>query len=140
MTSSPSTPLRVSCRHAEDALRIELRGDLVHRHADLLVQEVRRALADLGAPCQVRLDCTGMTRVDPSGLSALLMVRRDTDAAGAALHLDGRPQQLEELLEQTGTLAHFTAGAGAHTPRTRPAQEPAPTHAPTSSTAPHPTA
>lgn len=136
MSGAPSTPLRLSCRHADGILRIELRGDLVHRHADLLVHEVGRALADLGAPREVRLDCTGMIRVDPGGLSALLMVRRRTDAAGSALHLDGRPPQLEKLLAQTGTLAHFTAGSGARAPEEGPAQEPAPTP----STAPHPTA
>ncbi|MFD9722737.1 STAS domain-containing protein [Streptomyces sp. NPDC059072] len=136
MTSSPSTPLRLSCRRTDDALRIELRGDLDHRYADLLVHDVSRALGECGAPLEVRLDCSGVTGVDPSGLSALLMVRRRTDAVGAALHLDGRPRQLERLLEQTGTLAHFTGGAGARAPLTGPSEAPAPSP----SSAPNPKA
>ncbi|MFI5671019.1 STAS domain-containing protein [Streptomyces sp. NPDC051704] len=126
MTSSPSAPLRLSCRHADDVLRIELRGDLDHRYADLLVHDVSRALGECGTPREVRLDCSGMTGVDPSGLSALLMVRRRTDAAGAALHLDARPPQLERLLAQTGTFAHFTADTDSHASRTAPAEDPTP--------------
>ncbi|MFE2144487.1 STAS domain-containing protein [Streptomyces sp. NPDC059456] len=134
MTGSPSAPLRLSCHRAADTLRIELRGDLDRRHADRVVEAVGRALAEHDGLRGVRLDCAGLTAVDPSGLSALLMVRRRTDAADVALHLDGRPPQLEKLLEQTGTLAHFTAGPGERTPRPRPAETPA------HSTAPDPTA
>ncbi|MFG2486008.1 STAS domain-containing protein [Streptomyces virginiae] len=125
MTHSPATPLRLSCRHADDTFRVELRGDLDHRYADLLVEAVSGALADHGRLRTVRLDCTGLTTVDPSGLSALLMVRRRTDEAGAALHLDGRPPQLERLLELTGTLTHFTARPGTRAPQAGPGEDPA---------------
>ncbi|MGW3324050.1 STAS domain-containing protein [Streptomyces virginiae] len=128
MTHSPATPLRLSCRHADDSLRVELRGDLDHRYADLLVEAVTRALADHDRTRTVRLDCTDLTTVDPSGLSALLMVRRRTDEAGAVLHLDGRPPQLERLLELTGTLAHFTARPGTHAPQAGPVEDPARGH------------
>ncbi|MFG2976890.1 STAS domain-containing protein [Streptomyces sp. NPDC048331] len=128
MTNSPAAPLRLSSRHADDTLLVELRGDLDHRHADLFVETVGRALTGHRRPRTVRLDCAGLTTVDPSGLSALLMVRRRTDEAGAVLHLDGRPPQLERLLEQTGTLAHFTAHPGSRTPRTAPGEDPTRTH------------
>ncbi|MFD6913686.1 STAS domain-containing protein [Streptomyces virginiae] len=128
MTHSPATPLQLSCRHADDTLRVELRGDLDHRYADLLVEAVSGALADHRRPRTVRLDCTGLNTVDPSGLSALLMVRRRTDEVGAVLHLDGRPPQLEKLLELTGTLTHFTARPGARAPQAGPAEDPARGH------------
>ncbi|PWK63990.1 anti-anti-sigma factor [Streptomyces sp. CG 926] len=136
MTNSPDAPLRLSCRYADDTLRVELRGALDHRYADLLVEAVGRALADHRRPCTVRLDCAGLTTVDPNGLSALLMVRRRTDEAGAVLHLDGRPPQLERLLELTGTLAHFTDRPGSRAPQTGPGEDPARNH----SAAPDPSA
>ncbi|MEY2225645.1 MULTISPECIES: STAS domain-containing protein [Streptomyces] len=129
MTHSPATPLRLSCRHVEDTLRVELRGDLDRRYADLLVEAVSGALSDHRRPRTVRLDCTGLTTVDPSGLSALLMVRRRTDEAGAVLHLVGRPPQLERLLELTGTLSHLTARPGTRAPQAGPTEDPARGHA-----------
>ncbi|MCX4960619.1 STAS domain-containing protein [Streptomyces virginiae] len=129
MTHAPATPLRLSCRQAEHTLRVELRGDLDRRYADLLVEAVSGALADHRRPRMVRLDCTGLTTVDPSGLSALLMVRRRTDEADVVLHLDGRPPQLERLLELTGTLSHFTTRPGTRAPQAGPGEDPARGHA-----------
>ncbi|MFB8396345.1 STAS domain-containing protein [Streptomyces yangpuensis] len=114
MTSLPSTPLGLTYSSSHEAVRVELTGDLDHLHADLLVDAVDRLLAAHPGLRDLRLDCTGLTSVDSSGLSALLMVRRRTDKAGAGLHLDGRTVQLDRILEITGTLGHLTApGPGA---------------------------
>ncbi|MEV8554170.1 STAS domain-containing protein [Streptomyces glaucescens] len=66
----------------------------------------------------VRLDFTGLTRIDPLGPAALLMPHRHTSAVRATLHLDNRPEALERVLRQTGVLAHLTAPAGGHRPPT----------------------
>ncbi|MFG2342353.1 STAS domain-containing protein [Streptomyces yangpuensis] len=114
MTSLPSTPLGLTYSSSHEAVRVELTGDLDHLHADLLVEAVDRLLAAHPGIRDLRLDCTGLSSVDSSGLSALLMVRRHTDKAGAGLHLDGRTVQLNRILEITGTLDHLTApGPGA---------------------------
>ncbi|GGQ19510.1 MULTISPECIES: STAS domain-containing protein [Streptomyces] len=114
MTSLPSAPLGLTFTSSHEAVRVELSGDLDHRHADLLVEAVDRLLAAHPGLRDLRLDCTGLSAVDSSGLSALLMVRRRTDRAGAGLHLDGRTVQLNRLLEITCTLDHLTApSAGA---------------------------
>lgn len=113
MTAMPSGPLRLTYADADadadDTVRIELRGDLDHHCADLLLDAVTRLLAGRPRPRDLHLDCSGLAATDSSGLSALLMVRRHTDAAGVRLHLDGRPAHLDRLLELTGTLEHLTA-------------------------------
>ncbi|MFE9466764.1 STAS domain-containing protein [Streptomyces virginiae] len=114
MTSLPSTPLGLTYSSSYEVVRVELSGDLDHRHADLLVEAVDQVLAAHPALRDLRLDCAGLSAVDSSGLSALLMVRRRTDKAGAGLHLDGRTVQLDRLLEITCTLEYLTApSAGA---------------------------
>ncbi|MEU6213253.1 STAS domain-containing protein [Streptomyces sp. NPDC047023] len=118
MTRLPSAPLGLTYASSHEAVRVELSGDLDHRHADRLVEAVDRLLAAHPGVRDLWLDCTGLSSVDSSGLAALLMVRRRTDKAGAGLHLDGRTVQLNRLLEITGTLEHLTApGAGGHSLR-----------------------
>ncbi|MET3987955.1 STAS domain-containing protein [Streptomyces sp. PvR034] len=135
MTTSPTTPLRLSHHYADGVVGVELHGDLDHRHAALLVDAVRRALAEHAGPDEVRVDCAGLTTVDSTGLAALLMVRRHTDAAGVALHLEGRTTQLDRLLRLTGTLGHFThsrpgAQPGTGPLETRPGEEQPPARSP----------
>ncbi|MFG2668310.1 STAS domain-containing protein [Streptomyces sp. NPDC048387] len=108
MTTLPPAPLGLTYSASPDSVRVELSGDLDHRHADLLVAAVDEVLTEHPGLRDLRLDCAGLTAVDSSGLSALLMVRRRTGKAGAALHLDGRTAQLARLLEVTGTLEYLT--------------------------------
>lgn len=119
MSSTPSNPLHLTRAEVGDTVRVELRGDLDHHVADALLAAVARVLAEpVGMPERhalhaLHLDCAGLVSVDSSGLSALLMVRRLTDAAGVRLHLEERPVQLDRMLQVTGTLSHLTApGAG----------------------------
>ncbi|MEU8778118.1 STAS domain-containing protein [Streptomyces sp. NPDC048606] len=110
MTSLPhSSPLSLTCSASQGTVRVELRGDLDHLFTDRLLDVVDRVLAEHRPLRHLRLDFTGLTGVDSSGLAALLMVRRRTDAVGTGLHLDGRTVQLNRLLEVTGTLEHLTA-------------------------------
>ncbi|MFD3542244.1 STAS domain-containing protein [Streptomyces sp. NPDC058662] len=120
MTHAPCPPPRLTRADAGDTVRIELRGDLDRHAADVLLAAVADVLTEPAppreprercAPRDLHLDCGGLVSVDSSGLSALLMVRRLTDAAGVRLHLEERPVQLDRMLRVTGTLSHLTAAA-----------------------------
>ncbi|MFJ3581731.1 STAS domain-containing protein [Streptomyces sp. NPDC090127] len=111
MTSLPhpsQLPLRLTHVDGPDTARFELHGDLDHFWADVLQEAVERVLAERGGLLDVYLHCAGLTAVDSSGLSALLMIRRRTGAAGVRLHLEDRPSRMDRLLELTGTLDYLT--------------------------------
>ncbi|MCX4776155.1 STAS domain-containing protein [Streptomyces sp. NBC_01264] len=108
MTPTPG-PLRLTRTDTAGAVRIELHGDFDYQDADRLLDAVSAVLACPGGLRDLHVDCTDMTRVDSTGLAVLLMIRRRTDAAGVRLHLDGRPVELERILQVTGTLNHFTS-------------------------------
>lgn len=103
-------PLRLTPLAEGDVVRIELHGSLGHQDADALLDTVTGLLAEPArAPRDLYVGCAGVSAVDSSGLSVLLMVRRATDAAGVRLHLEARPLKLERMLTLTGTLEHFTS-------------------------------
>ncbi|MFJ9080389.1 STAS domain-containing protein [Streptomyces sp. NPDC102278] len=112
MTNPPTSPLHVTCVDAEETVRIELRGDLDHDSADLLLDAVGRLLIERTGLRDLHLHCAEVTAVDSTGLSVLLMIRRHTDAAGLRLHLDDRTAKLDRLLQVTGTLEHLTDTGG----------------------------
>ncbi|MER6443796.1 STAS domain-containing protein [Streptomyces venezuelae] len=101
-------PLRLTHLEEPGTARFELLGDLDHYWADILLEAVEAALAEDTGLRDVHLHCAGLTAVDSSGLSALLMIRRRTGAAGVRLHIEERPLRLERLLELTGTLDYLT--------------------------------
>ncbi|MET9465709.1 STAS domain-containing protein [Streptomyces sp. NPDC006544] len=109
MTSLQPSPLRLTHLDTRDTVRIDLHGDLDHYWADALLVAVTRTLAENTGLHHLFLHCQGLAAVDSSGLSALLMVRRLTGAAGVHLHIEERPLRLERLLELTGTLDYLTA-------------------------------
>ncbi|MFA1546977.1 STAS domain-containing protein [Actinomadura chokoriensis] len=108
----PDVPLRVFAAVAGvRSLRIEIEGVLDFRTADTLVTAVSAHLEDNPGADELELVCTEMGMCDSSGLSALLMVRRRTAAAGVRLRLTDRSPQLDRLLDLTGTLHHLTGEA-----------------------------
>lgn len=109
MTLHPPMPLRLTHLEKPGAARFELHGDLDHYWADLLLEAVEAVLAGDSGLHDVHLHCAGLSTVDSSGLSVLLMIRRRTSAAGVRLHVEERPVCLERLLELTGILEYLTA-------------------------------
>ncbi|MGW7266998.1 STAS domain-containing protein [Streptomyces sp. NPDC054842] len=95
---------------------VRIAGDLDHETCDELLAAVDSVLGTPpSGPLQLaslRLDFTELHGIDSMGLSALLMIRRRTDAARTRLHLDGRPDVLERILDVTGTRGHLTAPPG----------------------------
>ncbi|MFI1167422.1 STAS domain-containing protein [Streptomyces sp. NPDC020801] len=106
------------------AVVVRVAGDLDYATHDQLVGTVTALLARRHAARHpvgaVHLDFSALEGIDSSGLSALLQIRRRTDEAGIALHLDGRPAVLERLLDMTGTLELLTAPPRDTTGRHRP--------------------
>ncbi|NKQ58613.1 STAS domain-containing protein [Amycolatopsis sp. K13G38] len=88
--------------------RVMIDGELDHRSADQLRYEVLDGLGASPGVREVHLDCARLGFCDSYGLSALLMIRREVDAAGAVLYLDNRGPSLDRLLRLTGTYDHLT--------------------------------
>jgi anti-anti-sigma factor len=110
----PPSPFSLTTETVPDGMLVGVQGDLDHETCDELVGLVRNRLSTGPRPPALRLDFERLGAVDSMGLSALLMVRRLTQAAGVALRLDRRPAQLDRLLDLTGTRAHLTDTALPH--------------------------
>ncbi|TWV31514.1 STAS domain-containing protein [Streptomyces misionensis] len=87
---------------------VRIAGELDYDTSDELVEAVVGHLRGRPHTGEVRLDFTGLTWIDSSGLSALLMIHRATSALGAALRLDNRPGFLDHRLRLTDILDHLT--------------------------------
>ncbi|GHD85827.1 STAS domain-containing protein [Streptomyces naganishii] len=113
MTTVQPSPLTLTLDSRDHAVVVRVGGDLDYAGHDEFLHAVTTLLARRHAARhpvrELRLDFSGLRGVDSSGLSALLRIRRRTDEAGIALHLDERPAALERLLEMTGTLELLTA-------------------------------
>ncbi|WP_224390969.1 STAS domain-containing protein [Pseudonocardia sp. ICBG1293] len=97
---------------APDLAVVTLSGDLDYASSDALTDGVGALLRDRPTVRELRIDCAGVGYCDSYGLSSLLMIRRRTRTAGAALHLDNRGDALERLLRVTSTLEHLTGAGG----------------------------
>ncbi|KOX26085.1 hypothetical protein ADL06_16725 [Streptomyces sp. NRRL F-6491] len=98
-------------------MRVRVNGDLDYDTCGELVDAVTENLRDGGEPPRgVRLDFGGLTHIDSSGLSALLLVHRRSSALGATLYLDNRPDFLERMLHITNVLDHLTGPAAGREP------------------------
>ncbi|MEU5384001.1 STAS domain-containing protein [Kitasatospora cineracea] len=102
MSTSPVPPPRPTAGPSRTAT-VPVEGELDYESCGELLRAVAAHLAARPRVDVVRVDCGGMSLCDSMGLSALLQVRRDVDAAGRRLLLDHRPAHLERLLRLTGT-------------------------------------
>lgn len=102
MSTSPVPPPRPTAGPPRTAT-VPVEGELDHESCGELLRAVAAHLAARPLVDVVRVDCGDMSLCDSTGLSALLQVRRDVDAAGRRLLLDRRPAHLERLLRLTGT-------------------------------------
>ncbi|MFJ3224932.1 STAS domain-containing protein [Streptomyces sp. NPDC086783] len=116
MTTLQPPPFSVAVDVDATEAVVRVAGDLDHETCDELTAAVDSVLGT--PPCvpaqlaSLRLDFTDLHGIDSMGLSALLMIRRRTDAARTRLHLDELPAVLERLLDVTGTRGHLTAPPG----------------------------
>ncbi|MFF8772334.1 STAS domain-containing protein [Kitasatospora sp. NPDC015120] len=111
MTGPSPADFAVTVHATPPTLSVGVAGELDYDTCDEFLDTVTRQLADHGpALREVRLDFRGMTWIDSSGLSALIMVHRRTAEFGAVLRLDNRPRILERILTLTDVRDHLTAG------------------------------
>jgi anti-anti-sigma factor len=109
MTDLPSTELSLTIRRDQAILTVRVSGDLDYETCGGLTEALTAQLTgDQDPPVHVRLDFCGLTCIDSSGLSALLMVHRRTSALGATLHLDNQPAMMQRMLGITNVLNHLT--------------------------------
>ncbi|MFP5020815.1 STAS domain-containing protein [Pseudonocardia phyllosphaerae] len=91
---------------------VRLAGALDYDTVDALTEDVRQLLdAEAGRISELRLDCADLAFCDSTGLSSLLMIRRDTARNGVELVLDRRSGALDRLLRVTNTLAYLVGGS-----------------------------
>jgi anti-anti-sigma factor len=91
------------------ARQVRLEGEL-----DIATSPSLRACLRQIEPLSLELDLGGLWFTDSTGLATLLEARARTVRHGATLRLRGARGQTRELLERTGVLSLFEAGA---TPR-----------------------
>ncbi|WP_411070220.1 STAS domain-containing protein [Streptomyces sp. cmx-4-25] len=109
MNDSTSTEFALGLVREPDSLYVRVSGDFDYDTCDELVDVVTENLTGDGTPPRgVRLDFGGLTYIDSSGLSALLLVHRRASALGATLYLDNRPDFMERMLHITNVLDHLT--------------------------------
>ncbi|MGW9447349.1 STAS domain-containing protein [Streptomyces sp. NPDC055632] len=112
MNNFTSTEFALGVVREPGSLHVRVSGDLDYDTCDELVDAVTEKLAEGGPPPRgIRLDFAGLTHIDSSGLSALLLVHRRAGAVGATLYLDNRPDFLERMLRITNVLDHLTGPA-----------------------------
>jgi anti-anti-sigma factor len=110
MPSAETDSLKIESLPAEHGTRrARLEGELDIASARLLREWLRQI-----EPMSLELDLGGLWFTDSTGLATLLEARARTVRQGGTLRLRGARGQTRELLERTGVLSVFEAGA---TPR-----------------------
>ncbi|WNG87470.1 STAS domain-containing protein [Mycobacterium sp. ITM-2016-00317] len=101
--------LTLAVHRTAQSARIRVAGDLDYGSSGLLLETVHDLLRAPSALQDLHLDFTDLAFCDSAGLSSLVLIHRQTAAAGAHLHLDQRPAQLQRILDVTGLLEFLTA-------------------------------
>ncbi|MEW1906601.1 STAS domain-containing protein [Streptomyces sp. NPDC086147] len=100
------------------ALHLNVAGDLDYETSNWFTNEVNQALdthREQHGPAleDLHLDFSGLTGIDSSALTVLLLLHRRTHPAGITLHLDQQPAYMTRVLEITGIADHLTQDARA---------------------------
>lgn len=101
--------LTLAVHRTAQSARVRVAGDLDYGSSGLLLETVRDLLRAPSALQDLHLDFTDLAFCDSAGLSSLVLIHRQTAAAGVHLHLDQRPAQLQRILDVTGLLEFLTA-------------------------------
>lgn len=101
--------LTLAVHRTAQSARVRVAGDLDYGSSGLLLETVRELLRAPSALQDLHLDFTDLAFCDSAGLSSLVLIHRQTAAAGVHLHLDQRPAQLQRILDVTGLLEFLTA-------------------------------
>ena len=105
-TRSVPGELKISSQHEADGILITLEGELDLASAPRLDEELGRA-EESGARL-VRLDLSGLTFMDSTGMRTLLLAQRRAQETEHQLTLRRGPHQVQRVFELTGSLDTFT--------------------------------
>ncbi|ANI42755.1 STAS domain-containing protein [Mycolicibacterium vaccae] len=108
--------LTLAVQRTAPSAHIRVAGDLDYGSSGLLLDTVRDLLRAPSALQDLHLDFTDLAFCDSAGLSSLVLIHRQTAAAGVQLHLDQRPAQLQRILDVTGLLEFLTTRPAAQQP------------------------
>jgi anti-anti-sigma factor len=97
--------LRIDVRREEDAVVLELHGELDLAGAPLLQEEL--ASLDEEAPALLILDLEDLAFIDSSGLRVILSAHERAKERGQSLALTPGSQQVQRLLEIAGVSDHI---------------------------------
>ncbi|MEV7729385.1 STAS domain-containing protein [Streptomyces sp. NPDC087917] len=113
MISSPRRPPRPHTHtvFAGHHGLIQLVGELDLETAPAIRDAVRRCLD--GRPSLLRVDISGVSFCDCSGVASLVWAKAEAARAGTGFHLSGPPQPaVARVLKATGTAAHLGLAQG----------------------------
>ena len=99
---------------------VEVSGEIDLAVTDELLEVARAGLREAGA---LRLDLSGVSFIDSTGLGTLVLIRNEAAAADKALTLANVPVSVARLLQLTGLSGAFDiddASVGGDTPVDRP--------------------
>ena len=108
--------LTLAVHRTAQSARVRVAGDLDYGSSRLLLETVRDLLRASSPLHDLHLDFTELAFCDSAGLSSLVLIHRQTAAAGVHLHLDERPAQLQRVLDVTGLLEFLTTRPSAQQP------------------------
>ena len=92
----------VSVNPEPDAtLRVELHGELDIAHAEQILNEIQSAI-DSFLPRTVRMDLSGVTFIDSTGLGTLVNSMKAAHEAGSGYELTHVPELVRSRLRRTG--------------------------------------
>jgi len=86
---------------SDGLVRIELHGELGHHEAITAMQRINEII-EVHLPRRVQLDLAGLSFMDSSGIAVVMRTLRGCCDIGAALSLQGTPQQARRVLSAAG--------------------------------------
>lgn len=99
----------VSCLENGQVLTAQITGEVDHHAARGLMEELNRQIDD-ALPRELRLDLSGVTFMDSSGIAVVLRSWKRMSQLGGATTLKDVPPQSAKVLRAAGVdkLIHFT--------------------------------
>jgi anti-sigma B factor antagonist len=98
--------LQLQISIADGATVVVCRGKLMAENADVLKREVKGRIPDKR---RIVLDLSELTRMDSSGLGAIVSIYVSAKAGGCELQLVNLNKQIRELMRLTNLLSVFEA-------------------------------
>ena len=102
IVSNPGLSLSVS--EVDGVTLVQCRGDLMYENSDFLKREVRSRIPDKG---RMTLDLTALTRMDSSGLGAIVGLYLSARGRGCDFDLINLNKQIRDLLSISNLLSVF---------------------------------